>query len=135
MWRNTVWRIDPHLLGPTGGRISTALVLPTALLETRGARTGLPRRNGVIYFSRRRPGDDRRITGRSAGASGLVSQRLREPRCAAGGQPFRVEVIEDEAARTRLWELADRVFPAFAAYRENAASFGRTIPILQLVRL
>ena len=50
-----------------------------------------------------------------------------------GGQPFHVEVIDDESARTRLWELADRVFPPYAAYRDRAARAGRRIPILQLV--
>ena len=50
-----------------------------------------------------------------------------------GGRPFRAEVVEDEAERARLWELADRVFPPYAAYRERAARAGRTIPILQLV--
>jgi hypothetical protein len=35
--------------------------------------------------------------------------------------------------RARLWELADRVFPVYASYREKAARVGRTIPILQLV--
>jgi hypothetical protein len=50
-----------------------------------------------------------------------------------GGQPFRVEVVSDEATRARLWELADRVFPSYAAYRVRAAQAGRTIPILQLV--
>jgi hypothetical protein len=33
------------------------LLLPTALLETRGARMGRLRRNGVILFPRRRAGD------------------------------------------------------------------------------
>jgi hypothetical protein len=49
-----------------------------------------------------------------------------------GGRPFRAEIIEDQASRDRLWELADRVFPTFAAYRDTAARTGRTIPILQL---
>jgi hypothetical protein len=35
--------------------------------------------------------------------------------------------------RARLWDLADRVFPAYARYRERAARAGREIPILQLV--
>jgi hypothetical protein len=50
-----------------------------------------------------------------------------------GGIPFKAHVVEDEAARARLWTLADRVFPAFATYRESASRAGRTIPILQLL--
>jgi hypothetical protein len=49
-----------------------------------------------------------------------------------GGRPHRAEVVEDESELARLWELADRVFPPFATYRERAARVGRTIPILQL---
>jgi len=50
-----------------------------------------------------------------------------------GGVPFQAHVVEDEAVRARLWTLANRVFPAFAAYRESAARAGRMIPILQLL--
>jgi len=49
-----------------------------------------------------------------------------------GGLPFRAEPIEDEAERARVWALADRVFPPYAAYRERAAKAGRTIPLLRL---
>ena len=43
-----------------------------------------------------------------------------------GGRPFRAEVVSDEAERTRLWALADRVFPSYAIYRERAArAFGQ----------
>ncbi|HEY1273353.1 MAG TPA: nitroreductase/quinone reductase family protein [Thermoleophilaceae bacterium] len=131
--RNVVWKLDPHVLRLTGGRLGLGLPLPTALLETRGARTGRVRRNGVIYFH-----DGERVT--------IVASRLGDPRHPSwfhnatanpdvlfAGRPFRAEVVEDEAERARLWELADRVFPAFAAYRERAARAGRTIPIVQLV--
>src|SRR5712671_5155463 len=45
-----VWKLDPYLLRATRGRVGMGLVLPTALLETRGAKSGKVRRNGVIYF-------------------------------------------------------------------------------------
>jgi deazaflavin-dependent oxidoreductase (nitroreductase family) len=134
VWKNSVWRIDPHLLRLTGGRVSTGLLLPTALLETRGARTGRPRRNAVIYFH---DGDRVTIIASQAGRPENPSwfyNACSNPDVLLGGQPFRVEVVDDESARTRLWELADRVLPAFAAYREIAARSGRIIPILQLVR-
>ena len=132
LWRRTVWRIDPHLLRLTRGRVSTGLLLPTALLETRGARTGRARRNGVIYFH-----DGDRVTiiashaGRPENPAWFYNARA-NPDVLLGGQRFRAEVVDDEATRTRLWELADRVFPAFAGYRESAGHTGRTIPILQL---
>jgi deazaflavin-dependent oxidoreductase (nitroreductase family) len=130
--RRIGWKVDPHLLGLTGGRIGTALVIPTVLLETRGARSGQTRRNGVIYFH-----DGERVTliASKAGApehpSWFFNARA-NPDVKLNGQPFRAEVVEDEAERARLWELADRVFPPFASYRESAAQSGRTIPILRL---
>src|SRR5215218_3651691 len=48
--RTVVWKLDPLLLRLTGGRFGFGLLLPTALLETHGARSGRLRRNGVIYF-------------------------------------------------------------------------------------
>ena len=50
-----------------------------------------------------------------------------------GGDAYRAVVIEAEAEQTRVWALADRVFPPFAIYRDRAARTGRSIPILQLV--
>jgi deazaflavin-dependent oxidoreductase (nitroreductase family) len=133
VWRYVIWRIDPNLMRLTRGRLGTGLLLPTALLQSRGARTGRVRRNAVIYFH-----DGNRVTivasqaGRPENPAWFYNVRV-NPDVLLGGQRFRAEVIDDEATRTRLWELADRVFPAFALYRESAARSGRTIPILQLV--
>jgi deazaflavin-dependent oxidoreductase (nitroreductase family) len=130
--RHIGWKVDPYLLRLTGGRVGTGLVIPTALLETHGARSGQMRRNGVIYFH-----DGERVTliASKAGApehpSWLHNARA-NPEVKLNGQRFRAEVVEDERERERLWELADRVFPPFAGYRESAARSGRTIPILQL---
>jgi deazaflavin-dependent oxidoreductase (nitroreductase family) len=132
-WGAVVWRIDPVLMRLTAGRLRTGLLLPTALLETRGARTGRARRNAVIYFH-----DGDRVTivasqaGRPENPSWFYNARA-NPDVSLGGRRFRAEVIEDEAERTRLWALADRVLPAFARYRDSAGRAGRTIPILQLV--
>lgn len=131
--RHIGWKVDPFLLRLTGGRIGTGLIIPTALLETCGARTGEARRNGVIYFH-----DGERVTliASKAGApehpSWFFNARA-NPDVRLNGQPFLAEVIEAQAERARLWEMADRVFPPFATYRESAAQSGRTIPILQLI--
>jgi deazaflavin-dependent oxidoreductase (nitroreductase family) len=131
--RKIAWKVDPYLVRLTRGRLTMGLVLPTALLETRGARTGRVRRNVVIYFH-----DGDRVTiiasklGLPEHPSWFHNART-NPDVTFGGQPFRVEVVDDESARTRVWELADRVFPPYAAYRDRAARVGRTIPILQLV--
>jgi deazaflavin-dependent oxidoreductase (nitroreductase family) len=102
-------------------------------LETRGARTGDLRRNGVIYFH-----DGERVT--------IVASKLGLPQHPAwfhnlrahpdvelGGRPFYAVLIEDESERARLWQLADRVFPPYAEYRKRAARAGRVIPIVQLI--
>ena len=127
-----VWKVDPYLLRATRGRLGMGLVLPTALLETRGARTGRVRRNAVIYFH-----DGGRLTviASKAGADRHPAwfHNLRaHPDVKFGGVPMRAEVVSDEAERRRLWALADRVFAPYASYREDAAKANRTIPIVQL---
>jgi len=126
------WRVDPHLLRATGGRIGTGLVLPTALLETRGAKSGALRRNAVIYFH-----DDEQVI--------IIASKAGDPKHPAwfhnlrahpdvtfGGIPVRATVVGDEAERRRLWALADRVFAPFSTYRRDAAKVNRTIPIVLL---
>jgi deazaflavin-dependent oxidoreductase (nitroreductase family) len=131
--RTFAWKLDPLLLKLTRGRLSSAGPIAAALLETRGARSGRPRRTATLYFH-----DGDRVT--------LIASKAGRPEHPAwyynlskhrnvryGGIPFRAELVEDEAERRRLWELADSVFPPFASYRESASGSGRTIPIVQLV--
>ena len=130
---NIAWKIDPHLLKLTRGRFSTAWPLRAALLETRGARTGRPRRNATLYFH---DGDRVTIIPSLRGWArnpGWYYNLREHPDVVYGGTPFRAEVVEDEAERERLWELADCVYPQYAAFREQAGKAGRTIPIVQLV--
>lgn len=130
--RHVVWRVDPHLLRLTGGRVGMGLIVPTALLQTRGARSGRVRRNGVIYFN---DGERVMIVASKLGAPehpAWFHNVTAHPDVLLGGRPFRAAVVEDEAERARIWALADRVFPPYAVYRERAARSGRTIPILRL---
>src|SRR5205085_9651946 len=130
--RRVVWKLEPVLLQLGGGRMGMGLLLPTALLETCGARTGRPRRTGVIYFH-----DGERITiiasklGLPHHPAWLHNLRV-NPDVKLGGQPFHAEVIDDDSERARLWQLADQVFPPYATYRVRAARAGRVIPIVQL---
>lgn len=130
--RHIAWKVDPFLLRLTRGRIGTGLIIPTLLLETIGARSSQPRRNGVIYFH-----DGDRVVlvasnaGRPTHPSWFFNVRAK-PDVKLNGQPYRAEVVDDEAECARLWDLGDRVFPPFATYRESAARSGRTIPILRL---
>jgi deazaflavin-dependent oxidoreductase (nitroreductase family) len=130
--RHVVWKVDPHLLRVTGGRFGMTLMIRSALLETRGARTGLPRSNGVIYFH---DGDRVVIAASQAGAPthpGWFHNLVAHPDVTLGGLPMRASVVTDDAERARLWALADNVFPPFARYRRDAAEVGRTIPIVRL---
>lgn len=127
-----VWKLDPYVLRATRGRIGMGLVLPTALLQTRGAKSGAVRRNAVIYFH---DGDRVTIIASLAGAPRHPAwyHNLRaDPDVTFGGLPMRAEVVSDEAERERIWKLADRVFAPYATYRRDAAKANRTIPIVQL---
>ena len=130
--RHFFWKLDPFLLRVTGGRLSMALVVRTAVLETRGAKSGEIRRNAVIYFH---DGDRVTIIPSQAGSDRNPAwfHNLRaHPDVLFGEIPMRATVVRDEAERERLWTLADRVFPPFAKFRRNAAKANRTIPIVQL---
>jgi deazaflavin-dependent oxidoreductase (nitroreductase family) len=127
------WTLDRYLLKLTRGRLATTGPVASSLLETRGARTGLPRRTATLYFH---DGDRVTIIASKQGAPENPSwyyNVCQHPEVTFGGRPFRAEVVQDEAERQRLWELADRVFPPFATYRHWAAEAGRTIPIVQLI--
>ncbi len=118
----------------TRGRLGLGLTMPTALLETTGARSGAHRRNAVIYFN-----DGEKVT-IVASKMGLPENPawfhnlLADPEVSFGGVPMRATVVSDEGERRRLWALADNVFAPYAAYRREAARAGREIPIVQLSR-
>jgi deazaflavin-dependent oxidoreductase (nitroreductase family) len=131
---NVAWKLDPLLLKLTRGRWSSAWPVTAALLETQGARTGKPRRTATLYFH-----DGDRVTlvaalrGWPRNPAWYYNLRA-NPEVVFGGLPFRAELVEDEGERRRLWDLADRIYPQYADFRERAAKAGRVIPIVQLVR-
>lgn len=132
--RHISWKLDPVLLRITGGRLSTTLFIRTAVLETRGAKSGKVRRNAVIYFP---DGDRVTIVPSNAGARqnpAWFHNLVAHPDVTLNASPMRALVISDESERKRLWEIADRVFPPFERFRQMAATLGRAIPIVQLER-
>jgi deazaflavin-dependent oxidoreductase (nitroreductase family) len=131
---NVAARVDPWLMKATRGRVGMGLVLPSALLETRGARTGQTRRNAVIYFH---DGDEVIIIASNNGLPRHPNwyHNLRtNPDVTFGGIPFQAKLVEDEQERERIWKMADLVFPPYAAYRERTKAVGRRIPIVRLNR-
>jgi deazaflavin-dependent oxidoreductase (nitroreductase family) len=132
---HVVWRLDPYLMRLTRGRLGMGLVMPTALLETKGAKSGQMRCNAVIYFH---DGDRITIVASKLGLPNHPSwfHNLQAyPEVTFAGIPMRAAVVADDAERKRLWALADRVFSPYAAYRREAAKAGRTIPIVRLTAL
>jgi deazaflavin-dependent oxidoreductase (nitroreductase family) len=131
--RKVAWKLDPYLLRLTGGRLSSGGPVAAGLLETRGARTGAPRRTATLYFH-----DGDRVT-IIASKQGLPEHPswyynvLAHPDVVYGGMPFRAEIVRDEDERRRLWDLADRVFPQFRDYRAQTRRAGRQIQIVQLL--
>ena len=129
--RHLSWKLDPVLLRLTRGRLSSTLMIATAVLETRGARSGALRRNAVIYW---RDGDAAVIAASHGGRPGNPSwyyNLLADPNVVFGGARMRAVVV-DAAETDRLWQLGDRVFPAFPSYRRRASEAGRTIPLIRL---
>jgi deazaflavin-dependent oxidoreductase (nitroreductase family) len=130
--RHVNWKLDPWLLRRSRGRFSTTLVFPSDVLETTGAKSGERRRNAVIYFD---DGDRLIIVASNAGAPRHPSwyHNLRaHPEAIFAGRPVRAGEVRDAADRERLEQMADRVFPAFATYRHDAARRNRQIPIVEL---
>jgi deazaflavin-dependent oxidoreductase (nitroreductase family) len=131
--RHINWKLDPWLLRVTHGRVATTLVFPTAVLETTGAKTGASRRNAIIYFH---DGERIIIVASNAGSRRHPSwyHNLRaHPDVLFDRSPMRATIIDADVERNRLWEFADNVFPAYRAYRADAAKVGRVIPIVALM--
>jgi deazaflavin-dependent oxidoreductase (nitroreductase family) len=126
--RHIGWKVDPCLLRLSGGRLGTGLVVPTALLETRGARSGQTRRNGVIYFH---DGEHVTLIASKAGApehpSWFYNARA-NPEVRLNGQPYRAELIEDDSERARSgsWPIASfHLSPATERAQLEAAARSR----------
>ena len=132
--RHVGWKIDPWLMRVSKGRVGFGLLLPTALLETTGARSGTARANVVLYFH---DGADVIIAASHLGLGHHPSwfhNAVAHPDVVLGGEPFHATVVDpaDAAEVARLWSLGDRIFPTFARYRAQAEVAGRTIPVLRL---
>ncbi len=121
--RHINWKLDPLLLRATRGRIATTLVFPTALLETKGARSGASRRNAIIYFH-----DADRVT--------IVASNAGDPRhpawyhnlrkhpageIAVDGTTQRFRAVEAEGEqRARIWREGLTIYPGWSSYEKRA---------------
>src|SRR4051794_11162691 len=125
IYRLVWWRIVPRVWRLTGGRLGANAPLPTGLLETTDQRNGRPHRR-VLFYSH----DENKVT-LIATKAGLpqtpywYETALAAPAVRFAGQAFRAQTVDAEGERDRLWALADRYFPPFAAMRARAARTGR----------
>ena len=133
---NIASKVDPWLLRVTGGRVGMGLMLPSTLLTTTGAKSGLPRTNAVLYFH---DGSDVIVIAASYGRPAhpawyynLKSHPRVRIGTAGGGLELTATEVTDVDERNRLWAMADRIYPLFADYRDRATRTDRTIPIIRL---
>lgn len=131
--RKLLWRSEPVLLRLTGGRIGSGMgLLKTAVLETKGARSGKRHTRALIYFN-----DESSVVlvASYAGAPrhpDWFHNLVANPEVSFGGRRMRASVVTDPAERERLEALGDNVFPPYARYRSDASAHGREVPIVRL---
>ena len=127
-----MWKIDPWLMRASGGRLGMGLVLPTALLETRGARTGKPRRNAVIYFH------DGELATIVASKMGLdhdpawFHNLVADPEVTFGGIPMRPASSMTRPSVSGSGSSPTTSSRPTPSYRRRSGESDRTIPIVQL---
>ncbi|WP_169816305.1 nitroreductase/quinone reductase family protein [Nocardia miyunensis] len=126
------WKLDAHVTAATGGRFGLPLMLPTALLETRGAKTGAPRQNLVLYFHDGQQVIVIALNGARPNNPAWYYNLQQNPDVRFGGRPMRASVVHDDTERERLWHLGSAVFAPYAKFRRIAAATGRDIPVIRL---
>lgn len=121
--RRTLPRVDRVVYRLSGGRFMFIQVLePAILLETTGAKSGLPRHNPLLYV---RDGERFVVVGTNWGQErhpAWSGNLLAHPEAVVVHRgrriPVRAGVVTDEAERARLWAQLDDVYVGFRRYRE-----------------
>lgn len=134
--RNVAPKMDPPLLRLTGGRVSSVYPVPTMLLTTTGAKTGLPRTLPLLYLT----DDDGLVLiasnyGRPqhpAWYRNLLVNPTVEVLAGAHSGTYVAGEITEPAARERAWDLALDMYAGYGDYEARAGN--RTIPLVRLTR-
>jgi deazaflavin-dependent oxidoreductase (nitroreductase family) len=129
---NVAPKVDPWLLRYSRNRVGMAMMLPSTLLTTTGAKSGSPRTTAVLYFH---DGADVIVIASSYGRAqhpAWFHNLTAHPQVRLGGALATASVATDPIERQRLWASADQIYPLFADYRERAARADRVIPIVRL---
>jgi len=129
-------RIDPPLLRATGGRISSVYPVPTLLLTTIGAKTGLRRQSPLLYL---RDGESLILVASNYGRPGhpawyrnLTAHPRVEVLAGRHTGTYVAHEIVDTAQRKELWDKALDVYAGYGDYELRARD--RTIPLVRLTR-
>jgi deazaflavin-dependent oxidoreductase (nitroreductase family) len=117
--------LDWRLYRLTGGRWSLIgrHVLPMMLITTTGRKSGRPRTQPLLYAA---DGDRYVVVGSNWGQAhhpAWSSNLLARPtaRVTLGDREFGVRAtLTTGAERERLWQLAQRIWPAYATYADRA---------------
>ena len=133
---NVAPRIDPPLLKATGGRISSVYPVPTMLLTTIGAKTGLRRQSPLLYVV---DGDSLILIASNYGRPGhpawyrnLTAHPRVEVLAGRHTGAYATEEIVDTDERKQLWDKALDVYAGYSDYESRAQD--RTIPLVRLTR-
>jgi deazaflavin-dependent oxidoreductase (nitroreductase family) len=129
--------LDRWLLRRTGGKVSVTgnRGLPSLLLTTTGRKSGQPRTQPLVYAV---DGDSYIIVGSNWGQQhqpAWTGNLLATPEATATiGKteiPVRAELATGDE-RVRLWQIVERVWPAYNTYADRASN--RDIRVFRLVR-
>jgi deazaflavin-dependent oxidoreductase (nitroreductase family) len=126
-------RVDPPLHRLSGGRLSSIMATPVAMLTARGARSGRPRTTPLLYFN---DGDDVVLMASNYGSTrhpAWYHNVIANPEVtlSAGGDGGRYRAREATGEeRERLWRLAVRFARTYGRYEQRAGE--RRIPVLVL---
>lgn len=130
--------VDGPLLRLTRGRLSLTKALtglPVALVETRGARSGLLRRTPLVLFGHGRAWVAIASSFGRPRHPAWYHNLLCNPECViwldGRRQPHRARTVQGDE-RARLWSQAVAQYPGYELYRHRAPQ--REIPILLLER-
>lgn len=129
-------RIDPPLLKATGGRISSVYPVPTMLLTTVGAKTGLRRQLPLLYLV---DGDALVLVASNYGRPGhpawyrnLTANPRVDVLAGRHTGTYVASEIVDAVERKDLWDKAIDTYSGYGDYEVRAQN--RTIPLIRLTR-
>ncbi len=125
--------IDIWLLTKTNGRLALLVGWPIGLLETRGARSGLVRKNALMYLE----DGERLVVVASKGGAPEHPAWLHNVRANPevrfrwkGHDERRTARIADPTERAELWPKLLDLYPGYELYQERTG--GRRIPLVIL---